>query len=164
MTRKCFYSFHYECDSTRAAQVRNIGVVDGSEPALDNNWETLTRGGEAAIKRWIDEELNRRTATIVLVGQNTANRRWINHEIVESWNKRMGVVGIYIHGLKNLQGQVAPKGENPFDYINSGSNTKLSQIARCYNPAGSTSKDCYDWITKHLSNVVEESIRIRNQY
>nr|WP_304441087.1 TIR domain-containing protein [Ignatzschineria sp. F8392] len=28
-----------------------------------------------------------RTCTVILAGKNTANRKWINHEIVESWNK-----------------------------------------------------------------------------
>lgn len=32
MTRKVFYSFHYDNDAWRAAQMRNMGVVDGSEP------------------------------------------------------------------------------------------------------------------------------------
>jgi len=32
MTRKVFYSFHYDNDAWRAAQVRNMGVVDSSEP------------------------------------------------------------------------------------------------------------------------------------
>ncbi len=30
-----------------------------------------------------------RSCTVVLVGENTANRKWINHEIVESWNAGM---------------------------------------------------------------------------
>jgi hypothetical protein len=36
---------------------------------------------------------------------------------VRSWDEGMGVVGIYIHGLKNLAEQVSTQGNNPFDYI-----------------------------------------------
>jgi hypothetical protein len=44
----------------------------------------------------------------------------------------MGVVGIYIHGLKNFDGYVAKKGKNPFDYIDYGNTgKKLSSIAEC---------------------------------
>ena len=75
----------------------------------------------------------------------------------------MGVVGIHIHGLKNFEGKVANKGENPFDYITHGvTKKKLSTMVKCYNPSGSDSKERYAWIEKHLSNAIEEAITIRN--
>ena len=164
MARNCFYSFHYQPDSQRAAQVRSIGTIEGNKPASDNDWESIIKGGDAAIKKWIANQMDGKSCTIVLVGNNTANRKWINYEIVKSWDKGMGVVGIYIHGLKNLNRETASKGNNPFDYITHGpSKKKLSTIVKCYNPSGSTSKTRYDWISKHLSNAVEEAIRIRNE-
>lgn len=100
--------------------------------------------------------------TVVLVGSATANRKWINHEIVRSWDEGMGVVGIYIHGLKNLAGEISMQGSNPFDYIGFGqTGRKLSSIVKCYNPAGGDSKAKYAWITEHLLNAVEEAVRIR---
>ena len=162
MARRCFYSFHYQPDNARVAQVRNIGVIDGSASASDNDWETVTRGGEPEIQRWINNQLEGRTATIVLVGTNTANRKWINYEIVKSWDRGMGVVGIHIHGLKNLDGVTSSMGQNPFDHIGyANTGRKLSSIAKCYNPAGGTSKECYRWIADNLSAAVEEAIRIR---
>jgi len=100
--------------------------------------------------------------TIVLVGNNTADRKWINHEIVESWNADMGVVGVYINGLKDKDGYIAEKGNNPFDYITHGNNgERLSKIVKCYSPVGTNSKERYDWISKYLSGIVEEAIKIR---
>jgi len=52
--RRTFFSFHYKPDNWRAAQVRNMGVVEGNAPVSDNDWETIQRGGDAAIKRWIN--------------------------------------------------------------------------------------------------------------
>ncbi len=76
----------------------------------------------------------------------------------------MGVVGIHIHGLKNLDGKISTKGNNPFDYITHGpTKKKLSSIVKCYNPAGTNSKERYAWISKHLANAVEEAIKIRNE-
>lgn len=162
MVRKVFYSFHYKPDVMRVSQVRQIGALDGNKAASDNDWETVTEGGDAAIKRWIAGQMKGRSCAVVLVGQNTANRKWINYEIVESWNAGMGVVGIRIHGLKNTDGYIAKMGNNPFDYITFGdSGKKLSAIVKCYNPAGSNSKERYAWIAKHLANAVEEAIRIR---
>ena len=102
MKRRVFYSFHYEADNWRAAQVRNIGAIKGNRPATDNDWEAVKRGGDAAIRRWIAGQMHGRSCTVVLVGTNTANRKWINYEIVESWKQGMGVVGIHVHGLRDM--------------------------------------------------------------
>lgn len=162
MARSCFYSFHYQPDCHRAAQVRQIGSIEGNRPASDNDWEAVKKGGDAAIKNWISRQMKGRSCTVILVGANTANRKWINHEIIESWNAGMGVVAIHINGLKNLAGETSTKGQNPLDYITHGpTKKKLSAIAKCYTPAGATSKEKYAWIAKHLSNAVEEAIRIR---
>ena len=163
MTRRVFYSFHYKPDSVRASQVRNIGVLDGNRPATDNDWGTIIKGGDTGIEMWIAKQMSGRSCTVVLVGAATANRKWITHEIIKSWDKGMGVVGIYIHGLKGFDKKTAPKGANPFDRIGLGSNgEKLSSVVKCYDPAGSNSKERYAWIVKHLSNAVEEAVRIRN--
>ena len=163
MSRKCFYSFHYKPDSVRASQVRNIGAIEGNQPVSDNDWETVTKGGDDAIKKWIAEQMKGKTCTIVLVGSNTANRKWINHEIIKAWDDGLGVVGIYIHGLKNFEGETSTQGSNPFDYIGYGTEKKLSSIVKCYNPSGKDSKEIYDWISKHLANAVEEAITIRSK-
>ncbi len=163
MTRRVFYSFHYNADNWRAAMVRNIGSIEGSSPASDNDWEAVKRGGEAAIRKWIANQMQYRSCTVVLVGSNTANRKWINHEIVKSWDDGMGVIGIHIHGLKDADGNTSARGANPFDFITLGDSAKrLSSIVRCCVPGGSNSQEKYAWISKHLANAVEEAIKIRN--
>lgn len=164
MTRRVFYSFHYEPDNWRAAMVRNIGSIEGNSPASDNDWETVKRGGDPTIKKWIASQMTGRTCTVVLVGSGTANRKWINHEIVKSWNDGMGVVGIRIHGLMDQNRNTSARGHNPFDYISHGNTgNALSSVVRCCDPRGRTSQERYAWITQHLANAVEEAIRIRNQ-
>ena len=161
--RAAFYSFHYNPDNWRAAQVRSIGAIEGNKPATDNDWETVTKSGDAAIKRWIADQMKGRSCTVVLVGSNTAGRKWIHHEITKSWNDRMGVVGIHIHGLKNSEKKVSGKGKNPFasiDHVKTGKG--LDSIVKCYDPAGSTSQERYQWIEQHLAYAVEEAINIRN--
>jgi hypothetical protein len=160
--RNCFYSFHYIPDNWRAATVRSIGAIDGNKPTSDNNWETVKKGGYAAIKKWIEDQMSGKSCVVVLVGSNTAGRKWINHEIIKGWDDGKGVVGIHIHGLKDSDEKVSIKGDNPFDSIGYGNTgKKLSSIVKCYNPAGSTSQERYDWISKHLANAVEEAIKIR---
>ena len=164
MVRRCFYSFHYTPDNWRAAMVRNIGTIEGNKPASDNDWETVKKGGDNAIKNWISKQMYGRSCTVVLFGSETAKRKWINHEIIKSWEDGMGVVGIYVHGLKNQYGRIADKGNNPFDYIKfDNTGKKLSSIVRCYNPQGSNSKDRYAWISENLSDKVEEALIIRKE-
>ena len=165
MTRKVFYSFHYEKDYWRTSQVRNIGVVEGNVPVHDNKWEEVKGGGDSAIKKWISEQLHGRTCTIVLVGAETANRKWVKYEICESWKKGMGVVGVRIHKLLDSDSKASPCGGNPFASLNCGNDVpNLKSIVKCYDPSGVTSTDCYKCIAENLTQIVEEAIEIRNQY
>lgn len=162
--RQVFYSFHYALDCWRASTVRSIGAIEGNRPTTDNDWETITRGGEDAIKQWIDEQIKGKSCAVILVGNQTANRKWINYEIIKAWNEGLGVVGIHIHGLKNNTGYIANKGNNPFDYITYGNSGRLlSSVVKCYDPSGLNSRARYDWIVKYLSGAVEEAIQIRSR-
>lgn len=165
MARRVFYSFHHQPDNWRVGEVRNIGVIEGNRPATDNEWEDVKKSGERAIKKWISAQMHGRSCAVVLVGSNTSGRKWIDYEIIKSWDDGMGVVGIHIHGLKNADGKISTKGGNPFVNINFGNTAKkLSSIVKCYNPAGSNSRERYNWIKKHLANAVEEAISIRSKY
>ena len=152
MARKAFFSFHYKPDAWRAAQVRNMGMIEGNTPVSDNDWGNRHERWRRSYPRsGLPTRLHGRSCTVVLVGSNTAGRKWIKHEIVESWDDGMGVIGIHVHGLKDLGGKIATKGSNPFTSIPYGnSGKKLSSIVKCYNPAGSNSKERYDWIKKNL--------------
>lgn len=164
MKRRVFFSFHYKPDNSRAAQVRNIGVVDGNRPATDNDWEKVKKGGDKAIKRWIAEQMKGRSCTVVLVGTNTAGRKWVKYEIIKSWNDGMGVAGIHIHGLKDLNEQMSRKGPDPFSSIEfDNPKKKISSIVQCCDPAGRSSKERYAWIERNLSRIIEKAITIRNQ-
>lgn len=162
--RQVFYSFHYGPDCWRASTVRSIGAIEGNRPTTDNDWETIKKGGDEAVKRWINNQIAGKSCAVILVGNQTANRKWINYEIVRAWNEGLGVVGIHIHGLKDHAGYISTKGANPFDYITHGnSGNKLSSVAKCYDPAGLDSRARYDWISKYISTAVEEAIEIRGR-
>jgi hypothetical protein len=165
MARRVFYSFYYKEDNWRAAQIRNIGVIEGNQPVSDNDWEKVKRGGDDAIKRWINDQLNGRSCTIVLIGSNTAGRKWINYEIVKSWNEGKGLLGIYIHNLKDKDGKQSTKGRNPFDaFTMKRDNIKLSSIVKVFDPPYDDSQMAYNYIKDNIASWVEEAINIRNNY
>jgi hypothetical protein len=165
MARKAFYSFHYKPDNWRASQVRNIGVVEGNSPVSDNDWEAIKKGGEKAIQNWIDGQLKGRSCTIVLIGENTASRKWIKYEIEKSWNDGKGVLGIYIHNLKDKEGDQSSKGRDSFDDLSmKRDGKKLSSIIKAYDPPYSRSPNVYKYISDNLEDWVEEAISIRENY
>lgn len=164
MPRKVFYSFHYGADCQRAAQVRTMGVVEGNPPASDNAWEKVTRGGNAAIERWIDDQLAGRTCTVVLVGEKTAGRKWIDYEIKESWNRGLGIVGVRIHRLKDLNGDQSEEGDDPFASFELDDGTPMSSVVQLYDPSHRDSKVTYSTIKESLADWIEEAIAIRGEY
>lgn len=163
MARRVFTSFHYVPDNWRASQVRNMGKIEGNSVVSTNQWEEVTKGGNKAIEKWIDDNMSGKSCVIVLVGENTAGRKWIKYEIEKAWNEGRGVLGIHIHNLKNSNGDQASKGRNPFeDFSVNGKN--LSSIVKCYNPPFTTSTYVYDYIKENIENWIEEAIDIRNKY
>ena len=163
MARKVFFSFHYDPDKWRASQVRNMGALEGNVPCSDNAWEAVKKGGEAGIKKWITGQPSGRSCAVVLVGADTASRKWVIYEIQEAWNANKGVVGVRIHNLKDQQGNHSAKGANPFDQLTLQNGTKrLSSIVKLYDPPGWASTDVYAHIKDNLADWVEEAIEIRN--
>lgn len=160
--RRTFYSFHYKPDNWRASQVRNMGVVDGNRPCADNDWEAVTQGGDEKIKKWIAGQLQGKSCVIVLIGGNTAGRKWINYEIIRGWDAGKGVVGVYVHNLLDDDKEQAAKGANPFSSIGYGKTGKmLSAIVKAYDPPYTTSTNAYGYIKDNLAAWVEEAIEIR---
>jgi hypothetical protein len=154
--RSVFYSFHYDNDVFRVQQVRYIGALEDNQPVSPSAWETVRRGGDAAIERWIDENMNYRQCVVVLIGSETASRRWVRHEIIKAWNENRGLFGIYIHNLKCPRNGTCLKGQNPFDEITfKGTSTRLSSRITCYDPY---SLYAYAEIKGNMEHWVERAI------
>ena len=163
MARRVFNSFHYAADVHRVSQIRQMGAIEGQRVLSSNEWETVKQGGDSAVKKWIDEQMAGKSCNVVLVGSGTAGRKWVNYEIKKAWNDKRGLVGVYIHGLKNLGGEQASKGANPFvDFTVEGK--ALSSIVKAYDPPYASSKSVYDYIKSNLAAWVEEAIEIRAKY
>ncbi|MBU0949575.1 MAG: TIR domain-containing protein [Gammaproteobacteria bacterium] len=160
MARKCFFSFHYVPDNWRASTIRGIGAIEGNQPALDNDWEKVTKGGDAQIQKWIDSQMEGRTCAIILIGENTAKRKWIDYEIKKAWANKVGVLGIYIHGIKDSSGNISKKGLNPFAHLELGGKN-FSSIVQAYDPIGADSKARYNYIADNIDSWIEKAIGIR---
>lgn len=158
--RQVFYSFHFDNDVMRVQQVRNIGAIEDNKPVASNDWEKIKKSGDEAIKKWINDNMDYRSCVVVLVGEETANRRWVKYEIKKAWVDGKGLLGIYIHNLKDPRTGKSNKGPNPFTQFTVGEKN-LSDIVKCYNP---DINDSYKDIRNNLENWIEDAIRIRAQY
>lgn len=163
MARRAFYSFHYIPDNWRAATVRSIGSVEGNKPASDNDWESVKKAGDKAIQNWIDGQLYGKSCAVVLIGSNTAGRKWINYEIEKAWSEKKGLLGIHIHNLKDSGGNQSTMGANPFEAFNLNG-TSLSSIVKTHNPPYWDSKDVYKYIADNLASWFDEAVTIRAKY
>lgn len=162
MKRQVFYSFHYGNDVRRVAQIRNIGALEDNKPVSENDWEEVKKSGKKAIEEWIDKQMNYRSCVVVLVGEDTANRPWVKYEIEKAWNEGRGLVGIYIHNIKDPVYGKCSKGANPFDdFTMNRDGSVLSSIVKCYNPSP---YDAYNDIRNHIEEWIEEAIQIRKNY
>ena len=164
MVRRVFFSFHYEQDAWRAGQVRNSNVIrDRSIETSDfidsASWEEVKRGGDDAIKKWIANQLNGTSVTVVLIGAKTSERKWIKYEIDESLEKGNGLLGIRIHGIKDQNQQIDTIGTNPFDNLYFDRNGRKVYLSELYKT--------YDWVNdngrENLGNWIEKAANDANR-
>ena len=121
MARRVFFSFHYERDIWRTGQVRNSWVTKPNREAAgfwdSASWEEVKKKGDEAIKQWIRHQLDGTSVTVVLIGPETAQREYVQYEIKQSWVKKNGLIGVYIHRMKDKDGNTESAGPNPFTAI-----------------------------------------------
>jgi hypothetical protein len=106
--RHVFFSFHYQRDIWRANVVRNSGAVIGEAAAGFRDaslWEEAKKKGDSAIKKMIDDALGGTSVTAVLIGAETANRKYVNYEIEKSIERGNGLLGLRIHNIKDQSGK-----------------------------------------------------------
>lgn len=141
MARQTFFSFRYKKDNWRAGIVRNSWVTKDKEGVSSGffdsaDWEAVKKKTDSAIESWIDGQLKGTSVTVVLIGADTAGKKWINHEITSSYKKGNGLLGIHIHQLKDKDQKTSTKGKNPFDdwhIEKDGKKTLLSSIYKTYD-------------------------------
>jgi hypothetical protein len=110
---KLHFSLHFE---------RDFEALSAIEKLVDRNayevlgyfergaWERLTRAGVDTVKRWVDTQVSRADAVIVLVGAQTFSRPIVRYEIARAAALKRGLFGLSLDGK-------ATKNRNPFEYV-----------------------------------------------
>ncbi|RDU58639.1 TIR domain-containing protein [Helicobacter sp. MIT 99-5507] len=140
--KKVFFSFHYDLDSWRVQQIRNMGVVEGQRVCNTNDWEQIKKSGDKSIQNWIDKQMKGCDCVIVLIGEKTHTRQWVKYEVKRAKELGIPIFGIFIHNLKDRKHQTTKKGQNVFDI-------------HCYEP---NSKGAYQDIRNNLESWINKNI------
>ncbi len=156
--RQIFYSFHFDNDVFRVQQIRNMGALEENKPVSPNDWETVKKGGDAAIEKWIDDNMKNRSCVVVLIGEDTHKRPWVKYEIKKAWTDGKGLLGIHINNLKDPKTGTCSKGTNPFDQFTFKDNKGNIKTIPCKTPSVS---DAYNSIKNNIEDWVEEAITNR---
>lgn len=156
--RQVFFSFEFGKDVWRASQVRNMGKVSDSSTFSDNDWEKIKNQNDSKIKSWIDTQMAMRSCLVVLIGQTTSTRKWVKYEIEKAYELNKGIVGIYVHKLKDENGEQSSKGANPFNSIYTNDGERLSNYVECFDSSYLTSKYVYDDISDNIYDLIENAL------
>jgi len=124
VARRTFFSFHYKPDVTRAWVVRNSWVTKLAQGERDDAgffdssvFEAAQRESDEVLKRFLRDGLKNTTVTCVLVGSETALRRWVRYEIFQSFMRGNGLFAIRIHTIPGFDKLPSAEGFNPFDSV-----------------------------------------------
>jgi hypothetical protein len=158
MARRAFFSFHYERDCWRAGQVRNSWVTKDRESAGFWDaaaWEEVKKKTDAEIEKWIGEQLVGTSVTVVLIGAETSTRQYVGYEIKQSHNRGNGMLGIYIHNMKDVNSKTDTKGTNPLSNWHVERDGKKVLLSDIY--------PTYDWVNdegyKNLGTWIEAAAK-----
>ena len=142
MARRVFFSFEYDRDIWRVSQVRNCWVTKPDRETAGfidaASWEMMNWKGKEAVIKWIDRELERTSVTVVLIGYKTSSSEFVEYEIKQSRLLGKGLFGIYIHNLKDEDGNTDLKGKNPFENFCTEKKGEIMYLSQIY--------PTYDWV------------------
>ena len=99
-----------------------------------------------------------RSCIVVLIGKTTSSRKWVKYEIEKAYELNKGIVGIYIHGLKDKDGYQTDKGFNPFNNVTTYRGERLSKYVTCFDSVYQTSRYVYKDIEENIERLIEEAM------
>jgi MTH538 TIR-like domain (DUF1863) len=153
VARSSFVSFHYQEDYWRVQQILRMGAIEGQEILPAQNWEKVKARGDEAVRQWIDDEMKYKAAVIVLIGSETASRKFVKYEIQRAWQLKKPLLGIRIHGLEDSNGTTSTYGKNPFEQFTFTSGIgSYADYVPVRDPAGRDSREVHASIRANLAS------------
>ena len=136
MARYTFFSFSYEdVKNFRVNVVRNSWLHHTDDQTFYDGsiWEDERIKTPSKIKKIIDDGLHGTSVTAVLIGTDTAFRRYVKYEIVKSFQRGNGIIGVHINRIRGKEQQITTRGVNPlerlgFEISNNGNKIRFYEL------------------------------------
>ena len=115
--RHCFFIFDYDDDLARARHIESLDLAVATAAAGfddDADWKAAVAKGGDAVKALIDNAILATSATVVLIGERTAERDYVDYAIERSIKRQNGILGIFVHDIPDASGATAAKGRAPY--------------------------------------------------
>src|SRR5712664_3813116 len=112
MARRVFFSFYNKGDFARADVVRNRHARDGGTAEGFHDiavWRETEQRGEDGVRAMIANGIAASSVTAVLIGTETANRKYMDFEIAQTLANGNGLLGLYIHDIPDRDGKTSAK-------------------------------------------------------
>ncbi len=113
---RVFFSFDYRRDRHRVDQIHRIpDVISRSAGGFQTSavWFEARQRGAASIQGLIADSLVRTVVTVVCIGFNTVDRKYLGYELDRSLEQGNGLVGIRINQLPDQNGTVDKEAHAP---------------------------------------------------
>lgn len=110
MAKRVFFSFDYENDLSRALVVKkNWTLKENEESGFTSKaeFERMKRDGDDVVERWIDKQLGGTVVTVVLIGSETLDSKYVQYEIEKSYERGNAIIAVKIGKVKNLSQQTS---------------------------------------------------------
>ena len=125
---RVFFSFAYTEDHHRAKTIMEQYLVHPNTSATgfieDGEIDRMCEEGLVRVYQWIEGEVSKADVVVVLIGHNTAGKHFVEYEIAQAQKNAKPIIGIFIEGLPDQNGQLNPKGRSSlfpvfplYDYI-----------------------------------------------
>lgn len=163
MARRVFFSFQYNTDIWRVQQIRNMHAISNDDAIFYDHadLEKVFKQSDVAVENWIENQLKGCSCIAVLIGENTYNSKWVQHEIKRGHALNKAMFGIYIHNLKDVSGNTSKQGRNVFEYWQDAkTKTCLSNVYHVYNPSFI---DPYNDIKRNLGHWIDTAFNNANR-
>lgn len=145
-------------DSFRASKIRNMKNFEQPIIFSEEDWKASDNQSDLEIQEWIDQQLEQSDCLVVLIGEETAKKKWINYSIKQAYALNKGIVGIFVHRLLDEEGDPSERGEDPFHYVDLNS-IKFSRFVQRFESEHVTERYVYHAIRRNLTQLIEDALQ-----
>ena len=120
---RVFFSFDYRRDRHRVDQMHRVpDVISRSAGGFQTSsvWLEARRRGDASIHGLINDALVGTTVTVLCIGFDTVDRKYLGYELERSLEQGNGLVGIKVNHLPDQNGAVEKEAHAPPRIENAG--------------------------------------------